>query len=243
MPRAKYLPSFTHPPPPCLSLSIPGPCPTQPVPAEPPTSALPGPWPHRPVLPPGIVGFRSLCIWREPCRLVFWPSLPWFPKRQKCSEPSPRFCPQSPSLIPSRLRLPRYQWAHATLPTLLALPAPPCPPLPAGPIPTLFPLRDPCRSSPRIRPKADFRHHSALDLTDVGQLCSRKIRLSPYRCSENLTLLCLPTQAAPGPLTYHSRSAVVSLLYPKGPTPPRHPGLFSSLCLVPPAKVHTGCPV
>ena len=243
MPRAKYLPSFTHPPPPCLSLSIPGPCPTQPVPAEPPTSALPGPWPHRPVLPPGIVGFRSLCIWREPCRLVFWPSLPWFPKRQKCSEPSPRFCPQSPFLIPSRLRLPRYQWAHATLPTLLALPAPPCPPLPAGPIPTLFPLRDPCRSSPRIRPKADFRHHSALDLTDVGQLCSRKIRLSPYRCSENLTLLCLPTQAAPGPPAYHSWFAVVSLLYPKGPTPPRHPGLFSSLCLVPPAKVHTGCPV
>lgn len=112
---------------------------------------------------------------------------------------------------------------------------------PVNPVRPVRPAR-PCQPIPTLRfvilaarplgaGPSRFSTPPALDLTDVGQVCSRKIRLSPYRCSELDP--AEPSYVGPLSPSLDSRPAVVSLLYPKGPTSPRHPDLFYSLCLVP----------
>lgn len=87
-----------------------------------------------------------------------------------------------------------------------------------------------------------FSTPPALDLTDVGQVCSRKIRLSPYRCSE----LDPAEPSYVGPPVPEPRLPVRGSfsLIPQGSyVAPSSGPLLLPLPRPHPFEVHAGCPI
>jgi hypothetical protein len=141
------------------------------------------------------------------------PWLPLFPEGDSSTQ----------SLVRPRLSharpLPRHRWADATLcGPVFPLPSP------ANPPPTTLPLMILAPRPPRARPSKSRAHHMSLLSTDAVRSVSR-IRLSSYRRSE----LDRAELHRSSPRMVCSWSALLPtffLLYPQGPAPPRHPGLF-----------------
>lgn len=164
-------------------------------------------------------------------RSVFYPGSP---SSQRRAPPSP-----VPGPLPTPC-LPRHRWADATLAGLRLPYAAPCQRTPRLPPPPPNASSNNSPLVPRPPPAAAKRSLAHLMYFSCPQtqsgLC-QEIRLSSYRRSEldRAEARCPPQQAH---VLVVGTTSLPSLLYPRGPAPPRPLGLFCSLRVVPPSNPH-----